>query len=112
MKKIEMARILLAAGLGLGLGCGVALGQSAGQEMKNAGHDTKAAAVDTGHATDQTTRKVVHKTSRGRRRSIASRRIERTLWPRTRRTERRLRQGHGAWYGKGWDKIAGKPDSR
>jgi hypothetical protein len=62
MKTIEMTRILLAAGLGLGLGCGVALGQSAGQDMKDAGHDTKAATVDTGHATKTTTKRVYHKT--------------------------------------------------
>jgi hypothetical protein len=65
MKTIEMTRILLAAGLGLGLGCGAALGQSAGQDMKDAGHDTKAAGVDTGHATAKTSRKVYHKTVRG-----------------------------------------------
>src|ERR1039457_3602103 len=91
MKTIEMTRILLAAGLGLGLGCGAALGQSSGQDMKDAGHDTKAAAVDTGHATAQTSRKVYHTTKRG---------TKRVYHKTVRGTE------------KVGDKAAGKPDSR
>src|ERR1039458_9393542 len=68
MKTIEMTRILLAAGLGLGLGCGAARGQSSGQDMKDAGHDTKAAAVDTGHPTAQTSRRASHRERRGAKR--------------------------------------------
>ena len=65
MEKIRITRLLLAASLAVGLACGTALAQTAGQEMKDAGHDTKNAAVDTGHATAQTTKKVYHKTKRG-----------------------------------------------
>lgn len=36
---------------------------SAKQDMKDAGHDTKAAAKDVGHATKKTTKKVVHKSA-------------------------------------------------
>src|ERR1039458_4340737 len=91
MKTIEMTRILLAAGLGLGLGCGVALGQSAGQDMKNAGHDTKAATVDTGHATAKTSRKVYHTTKRGTKK----------VYHKTARGTEKV-----------GDKVAGEPDSR
>ena len=76
MKKIA---ILLASGalsLGIMVGSGVAQDStaqnSAGQDMKNAGHETKNAAKDVGHgtataakktgaATKNTTKKVVHK---------------------------------------------------
>lgn len=36
---------------------------SAKQDMKDAGHETKAAAKDVGHATKKTTKKAVHKTA-------------------------------------------------
>jgi hypothetical protein len=36
-------------------------GQSAKQDMKDAGHDTKAAATKTGSAVKKTTKKTVHK---------------------------------------------------
>ena len=36
--------------------------QTAKQDMKDAGHDTKGAAVDTGHATKRVAHKVGHKT--------------------------------------------------
>ena len=38
--------------------------QTAKQDMKDAGHDTKDAAVDTGHATKRVTKKAAHKTKR------------------------------------------------
>ena len=38
--------------------------QSAGQDMKGAGHETKNAAVDTGHATKHVAKKTAHGTSR------------------------------------------------
>jgi hypothetical protein len=70
MKNISITQALLAAGLTVGLGCGVALAQDAGQDMKDAGHSTKNAAVDTGHATKDAavdtghaTKRVVHKTA-------------------------------------------------
>lgn len=66
--------ILLAAGvMGMGLTVGTAIAQeSAGQDMKDAGHATKQAGKDVGHgtataakktgdATKTTTKKVVHK---------------------------------------------------
>jgi hypothetical protein len=66
-----MARVT-AAGLAVGLGCGMALAQGAGQDMKDAGHATKDAAVDAGHATKTAavdtahgTKKVYHKTAAG-----------------------------------------------
>ncbi len=36
--------------------------QTAKQDMKNAGHETKEAAVDTGHATKKVAKKGAHKT--------------------------------------------------
>jgi hypothetical protein len=65
MKMSAITRIFMAAGLAAGLGCGMAHAQTAGQDMKDAGHDTKNAAVDTGHATKRTTKKVYHKTKSG-----------------------------------------------
>jgi hypothetical protein len=62
MKTETMTRIFLAAALTIGLGAGVALAQTAGQDMKDAGHDTKNAAVDTGHATKKVAHKTAHKT--------------------------------------------------
>ena len=38
--------------------------QTAKQDMKDAGHDTKDAAVNTGHATKRVTKRVAHKTKR------------------------------------------------
>jgi hypothetical protein len=61
MKIETMTKFMFTAGLAMGLGAGIAIAQTAGQDMKDAGHDTKNAAVDTGHAT----RKVAHKTVRG-----------------------------------------------
>jgi hypothetical protein len=71
MKKIAM--LLTGGVLSLGLMLGAAAAQeSASQDMKNAGHETKNAAKDVGHgtataakktgtATKNTTKKVVHK---------------------------------------------------
>jgi len=61
MKFIRIGEFMLAAGLATG----IAHAQTAGQDMKDAGHDTKTAAVDTGHATKKTTKKVYHKTVNG-----------------------------------------------
>ena len=55
---------LLAAALAAGLG-GSALAQTAGQDMKNAGSETKAAAKDTGKATAQATKTTARKTKNG-----------------------------------------------
>lgn len=60
-----MKGVLLGAGLSLALCCGTAFAQTAGQDMHDAGHDTKAAAQDTGHATTRTTSKAYHKTKSG-----------------------------------------------
>jgi len=49
----------------LSAGTAIALpAQTAKQDMKDAGHDTKGAAVDTGHATKRVTKKAAHKTKR------------------------------------------------
>jgi hypothetical protein len=68
MKMLNMqrvTRVLLTTGMVIGLGAGAAYAQSAGQDMKDAGHDTKNAAVDTGHATKTTTKKAYRKTKHG-----------------------------------------------
>jgi hypothetical protein len=65
VKTSSITRIVLTAGLAASLGCGVVYAQTAGQDMKDAGHDTKNAAVDTGHATKTTTKKAYHKTKSG-----------------------------------------------
>lgn len=91
MKKTEMARLVIVVGFGFGLGCGLAMGQSAGQDMKDAGKDTKAAAVHTGHATAKTTKKAYHKTKHG-----------------TQKAYHKTVQGTK----KVGDKVAGKPDSQ
>ena len=44
---------------------GSAYAQTAGQDMHNAGTDTKAAAGNTGHAVKHTTKKAYHKTAHG-----------------------------------------------
>ena len=62
LKTTRMTQLLMAAGLAVGLGSGAAFAQDAGQDMKDAGHATKDAAVDTGHATKKVTKKAYHKT--------------------------------------------------
>ena len=57
----------VALGVAMMMGSGVATSataQTAKQDMKNAGHETKEAAVDTGHATKKVTKKAAHKTKR------------------------------------------------
>ncbi len=57
----------VALGVAMMMGSGVAMSasaQTAKQDMKNAGHETKEAAVDTGHATKKITKKAAHKTKR------------------------------------------------
>jgi hypothetical protein len=60
----SIARYLLAAGLAVALGTGAAYAQDAGQDMKDAGHATKDAAVDTGHATKAAAKDTGHATKR------------------------------------------------
>jgi hypothetical protein len=60
----KMSKVLLAAGLAVALGSGAAYAQTGGQDMKDAGHDTKNAAVDTGHATKRVAKKTAHGTKR------------------------------------------------
>jgi hypothetical protein len=64
-KMTSTKRFLVAAGLAIGLASAGAYGQTAGQDMKDAGHDTKAAAVDTGHATKRTAKTGYRKTKNG-----------------------------------------------
>jgi hypothetical protein len=70
MKVETMTKILLAAGLAIGLGSGVAYAQTAGQDMHDAGHSTKNAAVDTGHATKRVARKTGHGTKVAARKTV------------------------------------------
>lgn len=64
-RSTKWMRALLAAGLAIGLGSGIAFSQTAGQDMKNAGQNTKAAAQDAGHATKQGSKTAYRKTKRG-----------------------------------------------
>jgi len=65
MKVHRIRQWLVAGGLSLGLATGMAWAQTAGQDMKNAGHETKEAATDAGHATVKGTKKAVHATKKG-----------------------------------------------
>ncbi len=65
MTRIAITRSLLTVGLIVALAPAAAYSQTAGQDMKDAGHDTSQAAKDTGHATAQTSKKVYNKTKRG-----------------------------------------------
>jgi hypothetical protein len=66
-KNIQMCAVML----GVVLMCGSAFAMSqqtdsgAKQDMKAAGHETKAAAKDAAHGTKQGTKKVYHKTKQG-----------------------------------------------
>ena len=62
MTRDRITKVLLATGLAIGLGSGVSYAQTAGQDMKDAGHSTKNAAVDTGHATKHVAKRTVHGT--------------------------------------------------
>ena len=62
MKIKDITNGILVAGLAIGLGAGALYAQTAGQDMKDAGHETKEAAVDTGHATKRVARRTAHKT--------------------------------------------------
>jgi hypothetical protein len=57
MKIETITKFMFTAGLAMGLGAGVSSAQTAGQDMKDAGHATKSAAVDTGHATKTAAKK-------------------------------------------------------
>jgi hypothetical protein len=96
MIRNNAVRMILGAALAAGLGIGAAAAQTAGQDMKDAGHDTKTAAVDTGHATSQTTKKVYHKTRRGTKKAY-----HKTAQGTTAATHRTENAG---------DALAGKPE--
>lgn len=57
--------MVLSAVLAFGTSSAFTLAQSAGQDMKNAGHETKNATVDAGHGVSKGTKKAYHKTKRG-----------------------------------------------
>jgi hypothetical protein len=57
-----ITKAFLVAALAIGLGSGASYAQTAGQDMKDAGHSTKDAAVDTGHATKRVAKKTGHGT--------------------------------------------------
>jgi hypothetical protein len=59
---MRISTIILASVLAASTACHA---QTAGQDMKSAGTDTKAAAKDTGHATATGAKKVYHKTTTG-----------------------------------------------
>ena len=62
--KLSTAAVM--AGLALTLSTGLAFAQDgAKQDMKDAGHETKAAAKDAGHGIARGTRKGYHKTKHG-----------------------------------------------
>ena len=66
MKNSKTLSVLLASAMLCGAGVTVlAQDNSAGQDMKNAGTDTKDAAKDAGHATETGTKKVYHHTKSG-----------------------------------------------
>jgi hypothetical protein len=66
MNTHRISRLLIATGLSIGLTAGMAFAQTAGQDMKSAGHETKDAATDAGHATVKGTKKAAHATKKGR----------------------------------------------
>jgi hypothetical protein len=62
----KMGTYVLAASLTVGAASGIAFAQDGTkQDMRNAGHDTKNAAVDTGHGIKTGTKKAYHKTKHG-----------------------------------------------
>jgi hypothetical protein len=61
----QLSRITLASSLALGLISGVGLAQSATQDIKNAGTDTKDAGKDVGHGVAKGTTKAYHSTAHG-----------------------------------------------
>jgi len=65
MKTRNWAHKLLVPALAMGMGSGMAFAQTAGQDMKDAGHETKEAAKDTGRATKRATKTAVRKTKNG-----------------------------------------------
>ena len=61
----KMSGLALSAVLTVGMSAGAALAQQdtgAKQDIQNAGHETKDAAVDTGHGIDRGTHKAYHST--------------------------------------------------
>ncbi|HWZ12958.1 MAG TPA: hypothetical protein VNX22_07465 [Acidobacteriaceae bacterium] len=65
MQSKWMRRALLAGAVAVGM-CGTVVAQeTAKQDMKDAGHDTKMAAKHTGHAVKKGTKKAYHKTKSG-----------------------------------------------
>jgi len=63
MKKIAVT--LAAAALSLGLTVGVCAQETAGQDMKDAGHETKSGAKEVGHGTTTAAKGVAHGTATG-----------------------------------------------
>jgi len=61
----KSSTLFLSAVLAFGMSSAVVFAQTAGQDMKNAGHETKNAAKDTGHGISKGTRKAYDKTSEG-----------------------------------------------
>ena len=65
MNTKHVRQILVAGALSIGLGAGMAYAQTAGQDLKNAGHETKDATADAAHGTAKGTKKAYHATKKG-----------------------------------------------
>lgn len=61
----RMGTFVVTAALLMGTGAPVMFAQTAGQDIKDAGHDTKDAAKDTGHGVKKGTTKAWHGTKKG-----------------------------------------------
>jgi hypothetical protein len=61
----RIACALLTTALCVGMAAPAALAQTAGQDMKDAGHETKNATKDVGHGVAKGTKKAYHKTEHG-----------------------------------------------
>ncbi|HZY63129.1 MAG TPA: hypothetical protein VFE38_11425 [Edaphobacter sp.] len=65
MKLCKTGTLVLSAALVFGTSSALTWAQTAGQDMKNAGHETKNATTDAGHGISKGTKKAYHKTKRG-----------------------------------------------
>ena len=65
METSRITRCLIAGALALGMGTSLGFAQSAGQDMKNARHETNVVVVVVGHGTVKGTKKAYHATKKG-----------------------------------------------
>lgn len=84
MKMNAFRGILLSTGLSLSLLTIPVIAQTAGQDMHNAGHETKEATQDAAHGTAEGTKKAYRKTKRGTKRAAhATERGTKKAWHKT-----------------------------